>query len=74
MLSISELADKIIKVCQNIDSVEIRGIQNIKLLDEAYSLCTEVLYDIKATLENYQNENKAEEKPNEVGETIGKSD
>lgn len=68
MLTIGELANKVIDIRNNLDAVEVKGVHNRRLLNTAYDLCDEMLLEFKNTLEALENEQNNKDTPDEVGE------
>lgn len=61
MITLIDLAKKIMLVQETIDSMEIKGVKNAKAAVSAYEQCNEILEDLKATVEEIQNGSKAGE-------------
>lgn len=74
MLSIGDLADKIIKVRTLLNSVVVNGTANMRAITAADDLCEEVLISFRDALEKIKKEaeENEQEKPNEVGEDNAK--
>lgn len=56
MITINELAVKFSDLATILDSIEVKGIKNVKLVDQAYELCVKTVSDLKETIEEIQNE------------------
>ena len=53
-----ELAQKILTVQNLLESLEVKGYSNTSSVSKAYEICTEILVELKKTLEEIQNESK----------------
>lgn len=59
-MSAIELAQKILKVQELLESVEVKGYTNVSSITQAYEICGEILLEVKKTLEEIQNESLKE--------------
>lgn len=55
-----ELAQKLLKVQELLNSLEVSGYKNTSSVTIAYEICNEILVELKKTLEEIQNESKEE--------------
>lgn len=71
MITINELAVKFSDLAAILDSIEVKGIKNVKLVDQAYELCVKTVSDLKETIDAIQNKSEMEERSCEVGDGDG---
>lgn len=66
MIAPNEIITKIMTLQLILDKIEVRGIANAKTLSLAYDQCTELVQEIKETLEQIQNGSKNGQEDGEI--------